>query len=930
MELFIRRSFRQYTIASLAIGEDESACCAELWFQRQPRNSRSSDTCILASQASDDDLLLERRHSPMAGGCGGGGRSRRLRSGTPRFPTGNFTDSITDMQQVVNEWEGMMEPEYPRRYSLYALFYSVEALEAKFFDVLKGKFRPDECSQEGLNPSQSPANSRKNSASIMSDDCSSSSEASQQYRNISPDEPVHALNVLVWMGNNEQHQPALDKCADLVQKHRVLLRELKIARVTLVILQEQGYPAFHTFRDRDDFKEDLIYRHLNPPRAFMIEIGRLGVNYDIQPVVGLSKNRHIRTYFATQKPIKGKKTPTDLQRFFVRALVLGRVLTDREDSIHFITRDFDTLLQECCESLGLSKGFTEEKTGKEVGMNRFGTLQMCNHLFLAVLPHLHLNRNEAVELLQDVVTRNNRRLRQVGVTEVEIPLTLIETQAMGGGTNPDDKSAASTPTPEEEQRSQPVRIRVVCSNPSGHKTRINAYVEIFSSSTNMMRSNYVFKSIPLEGLLSPGPLEGKELSTPYPPVDQLELRRLMAKSKDTTFCYDFLTLFEEALRSSWASYAATEQDAASVPRTAAGVSKWIASKVAGSFTSLNSKQQERQRLHSIEMMLDPAGDGLIEVTRPPGQNDVAMVAWKLTMSTPEYPDGREIMLLINDVTVQNGSFGVREDELFALATEFAQSRGIPRIFVAANTGARIGLVDEVRNKFRVQWKNSLNPASGMEFLYLDEDTVDILNRTQMAHTQETTASDGSKRQRISSVIGPDGIGVENLRGSGRIAGVTCRAYNDIFTLTFVSGTAVGIGAYLVRLGQRVIQKGPPILLTGGAWSCARDLRSSPDALYAKPDSLHTALVTLHPSAHDTLTRFCPQARRRSTRCWARRCTRPTTSSAALRLCTTTASRTKLSRTTSWASSRSSAGCRMYPCAAAPPPRSSCRRPIRSR
>ncbi len=33
----------------------------------------------------------------------------------------------------------------------------------------------------------------------------------------------------------------------------------------------------------------------------------------------------------------------------------------------------------------------------------------------------------------------------------------------------------------------------MCSNPSGHKVRTNAYIEVFSSTTNMMRSNYVFK-----------------------------------------------------------------------------------------------------------------------------------------------------------------------------------------------------------------------------------------------------------------------------------------------------------------------------------------------------------------------------------------------------------------------------------------------------
>lgn len=59
-------------------------------------------------------------------------------------------------------------------------------------------------------------------------------------------------------------------------------------------------------------------------------------------------------------------------------------------------------------------------------------------------------------------------------------------------------------------------------------------------------------------------------------------------------------------------------------------------------------------------------------------------------------------------------------------------------------------------------------------------------------------------------------GVESLRGSGLIAGATHRAYDEgIFTLTLVTARSVGIGAYLVRLGQRSIQvEGNPMILTG--------------------------------------------------------------------------------------------------------------------
>lgn len=78
--------------------------------------------------------------------------------------------------------------------------------------------------------------------------------------------------------------------------------------------------------------------------------------------------------------------------------------------------------------------------------------------------------------------------------------------------------------------------------------------------------------------------------------------------------------------------------------------------------------------------------------------------------------------------------------------------------------------------------------------------------------------DGEERHKITTIIGAeDGLGVECLKGSGLIAGATSKAYDDIFTITLVTCRSVGIGAYLVRLGQRAIQiEGQPIILTGAA------------------------------------------------------------------------------------------------------------------
>lgn len=72
------------------------------------------------------------------------------------------------------------------------------------------------------------------------------------------------------------------------------------------------------------------------------------------------------------------------------------------------------------------------------------------------------------------------------------------------------------------------------------------------------------------------------------------------------------------------------------------------------------------------------------------------------------------------------------------------------------------------------------------------------------------------RYKITDIIGrEESIGVENLKGSGMIAGETSDAYNEVCTISLVTCRTVGIGAYLVRLGQRTIQvENSHIILTG--------------------------------------------------------------------------------------------------------------------
>lgn len=89
---------------------------------------------------------------------------------------------------------------------------------------------------------------------------------------------------------------------------------------------------------------------------------------------------------------------------------------------------------------------------------------------------------------------------------------------------------------------------------------------------------------------------------------------------------------------------------------------------------------------------------MVEQKRLPGENDCGMVAWRLTLYTPEYPGGRDIILIANDVTIYLGSFSIPEYLVFCKASERARQLGIPRIYISANSGARIGLAEEVNFK----------------------------------------------------------------------------------------------------------------------------------------------------------------------------------------------------------------------------------------
>ena len=78
-----------------------------------------------------------------------------------------------------------------------------------------------------------------------------------------------------------------------------------------------------------------------------------------------------------------------------------------------------------------------------------------------------------------------------------------------------------------------------------------------------------------------------------------------------------------------------------------------------------------------------------------------MAGWVFNMKTPDYPNGRSIVVIANDITYKIGSFDPAEDDFFYLVTQYARERGLPRIYLSVNSGARLGLAEEAGNLFSI-------------------------------------------------------------------------------------------------------------------------------------------------------------------------------------------------------------------------------------
>ncbi|CAB3410106.1 unnamed protein product [Caenorhabditis bovis] len=303
--------------------------------------------------------------------------------------------------------------------------------------------------------------------------------------------------------------------------------------------------------------------------------------------------------------------------------------------------------------------------------------------------------------------------------------------------------------------------------------------------------------------------EFPEILGKYPALSNIEKKRVATRANHTSYIYDFPMIFGLAAYKEWKSCKKLDIETYNAR-----------------LQSLPERKRKELLSGHWRRFLDVqelvAKDGKIEVISDEEEmkkrsnnalNKCGMVAWIVRLYTPEKPEGYDSILIGNDITFQSGSFGTAEDELFALASKLARERNLPRVNVSCNSGARIGLAENVSKLVKLQLKNEEKPEQGFEYLYIDAEHKDLV-KGQIEYEELANG-----RLKITAVIGhkDEKIGVENLQGSGLIAGETSRAYLEIPTYCYVTGRSVGIGAYTARLAHRIVQhKQSHLILTGAS------------------------------------------------------------------------------------------------------------------
>ena len=435
-------------------------------------------------------------------------------------------------------------------------------------------------------------------------------------------------------------------------------------------------------------------------------------------------------------------------RFFARSIIRHSDIT-KEASYEYLQNEAERTLLEAMAELEIA--FSHPLANNTD----------CNHVFMCFVPTVCIEPSKLEESVRGMVLRYGIRLLKLRILQAELKMNIRL-------------------TPDSER----IPFRVFLTYESGYYLDISLYREV----TNQATGQTIFQTYTIG---KTGPLDGHALHDPYVTKDHLQYKRFTAQSNNTTYVYDFPEMFKQALLLLWKQYIERNKlKEYPIPKDIFIYQELVLD------TTKQVNLNDLSLLSPVQLPSKPLSTssksssslpfneylqqcGLITRVRPPAENDCGVVAWRFHMKTPECPSGRTIIVIANDITYKIGSFGIEEDLLFQHASELSRLEHIPRIYISANSGARIGLAEELKFLYHIAWNDPKDIDKGIRYLYLTVDDYARVSQLNCVRT-EMINEDGEIRYKIIDIIGKENsLGVENLRGSGMIAGETSYAYNLI-------------------------------------------------------------------------------------------------------------------------------------------------------
>lgn len=415
--------------------------------------------------------------------------------------------------------------------------------------------------------------------------------------------PKNTLYVMVLDEEINQNIKAMDERAKQIEGvlayFKEQLEEADIGRVSFLFdysvdPDEYAIPSIFNFNAQYDYREDALFRNIEPVNAHQLHLNRLSKNFTVDKLdsrqtstINVHQYKATPRSFALEMDKKANKSP----RIFVRALT---------SIVDFSSTGFEKMLVDSLNEL-------------DIIVHEYG-FRKDNHLFINLMSEFErivLDPVSVEQTIGNVLRRHEKRIATLGVTEVEIRLVCSLTK--------------ETP---------PIALRMVASNPTGYVHVMNTYVE----ASNEASSESMFKLIggTKGSLASSGDSswEGMKVSSPYPLTRPFDAQRNAAlRSSDSLYCYDLPALIEAAVEDQW-SYAEEKE----------GIEPSVSTSSTRPLMVTYTSELVVERKLGVESsgpwsMADYMnGDlELIQTQRRAGSNDVGMVAWLMTLHTVEYP-----------------------------------------------------------------------------------------------------------------------------------------------------------------------------------------------------------------------------------------------------------------------------------------------------